>query len=590
MRFLLYLLWSLLSLLVISLVVATVLLTVYQDELEGRLVRGIEQATGHDIVIEGGFSFRFNPRPTFIARQIKMANSQWAHRPWMLEVDALQASLSLSHLLAGKIKFYSLEGINPRVLVEQDEKTGKINWHFVSNRVPMPFKWLAEHLSIEEVEISGAQVTIEVGDIKHELTLDSIIGTTDYFSNLIDIKALGKLDAKPLRLDFKLDNLRNMFLREPTKIDIDGLHGATKITGHGRIEDLFRWWGHDIELALAVPTLKEVQGWVTTNLIDTPALHTTARFVQPERWDSARFDDILVTSDALEGKTRITGGVSQLRGMNGIDLKGELQYPLASLMEWKELESQTDIQIDASVTLIGNRSEALAFNVISATLIGEGVDIQGQGNVKHLLQPTTQGIPFKGAVKSASVLGLINAKQWFETDTLDGSFELKKKNGRLALENINVSSFEGRARLTGELQDITQSQLGTFNFTADLTSQDVNQVNTMNKVSLPAFEQSEMAAIIDMQRSNFAAREASLSLRSKDITIYGTGDLQNLNVLHMDAAQVTMEASSISDINAQFATDFPELGQFKAIGNLQGDLNKSYHINNINLTLNNRHQ
>lgn len=590
MRFLLYLLWSMLSLLVIALVVVTLLLTVYQDEVESRLVHGIEKATGHDIVIEGGFGFRFNPRPTFIANQIKMANSEWSRRPWMLEVDSLQASLSLSHLLAGKINFYSLEGINPRVLIERNEQSGDINWYFPSHRIPKPLNWLAEHLSIEVAEIIDARVKIDIGDIKHELVLDSIIGKTDFFSNLIDIQVRGQLDDKSLNLGLKLDNLRNMFLREPTLIEIDGLHGATKITGHGQIEDLFRWRGHDIELDLTVPTLKEVQGWVTTYLIDTPALHATARFVQPERWDSARFDDILITSDALDGQTRITGGVKQLRGMNGIYLRGELQYPLASLMEWKGLESQTDIQIDASVTLTGNKSEALAFNVLSARLIGEGVDIRGQGGVKHLLQPTTQGIPFEGTATSASNLGLINAKQWFETDLLEGSFELKKRNGRLALENINVTSFEGRAALTGELQDIALSQLGTFIFNADLKAEDIGQINTLNKSNLPAFRQTEITAIIDMQRSNFAAREVELSLRSKGIMIHGTGDLQNLNTLHTDTARVTMKASSISDINAQFATDFPELGHFQAVGDLQGNLKNLYHINNINLSLNNEHQ
>ena len=119
MRFLLYLLWSLMSLLVIVLVVITVLLTVFQEEVEDRLVYSIERATGREIVIEGGFSFRFNPRPTFIANSVKMANASWANRPWMLEVDALQASLSLSRLLKGEVNLYGVEGHNPKVLIEQ---------------------------------------------------------------------------------------------------------------------------------------------------------------------------------------------------------------------------------------------------------------------------------------------------------------------------------------------------------------------------------------------------------------------------------------------------------------------------------------
>ena len=590
MRFLLYLLWFVVSLLVLSLVVVTVLLTVFQSELEDRLVGGIERVTGRNVVIEDGFSFRFNPRPTFIANQVKMANSDWATRPWMLEVDALQASLSLSHLLKGKINLYSVEGVNPKVLIEQDAESGKINWHFVSKRPPMPLKWLADNLSIEVAEISGAQVTIEVGEITHDLSLERIIGETDYFSKLIDIQAVGLMDNKPLTLGIQLDNLRNMFLREPTKVDFDGLHGATQITGHGQIQDLFRWWGHEIELGLVVPTLKEVQGWVTTYLIDTPELHASARFVQPERWNSARLDNIYVKSNALDGQTRIHGTVRQLRGMNGIRLEGELHYPLASLMEWKGLESQTDTQIDAVVTLTGDKTKALGFNVLSASLVGEGVDIRGQGGVDHLLQATTEGIAFQGTVNSVKTLGLINAKQWFGTAALNGGFEIKKRNGRLALEAIDVSSFGDRARLTGELQDITHAQLGEFKFVADLEPEDVETLNALNEAKLPVFKQTELQASINMQRSAFAARNVHLSLRSNGLSISGSGDLEELNTLKMDGMKVSMKASSIAEINAQFATVFPELGNLDASGELSGDINNRYHINDLKAILKNNNQ
>jgi len=590
MRFLLYLLWSAISMLVLSLVVVTVLLTVYQSELEERIVGGIERVTGRNIVIEDGFSFHFNPRPTFVANQVKMANSDWAAQPWMLEVEALQASLSLSHLLKGKVNLYSVEGINPKVLIEQDTESGKINWHFMSKRIPEPLKWLADNLSIEVAKISDAQVTIQVGQITHDLSLGQITGETDYFSKLIDIKALGQMDNKPLRLDIQLDNLRNMFLREPTKIDFDGLHGATQITGEGQIEDLFRWWGHDIQLGLVVPTLKEVQGWVTTYLIDTPKLRASARFVQPERWNSARFDDISVKSDALNGQTRIRGTVRQLRGMNGIKLQGELHYPLASLMEWKGLKSQTDTLIDAIVTLTGDKTKALAFDILSASLIGEGVDIRGQGGVKHLLQPTTEGIPFQGTVESVQKLGLINAKHWFHTDALNGGFEIKKRDGRLALEKVAVASFDGRAVLTGELQDITHTQLGTFELIADLQTEDVKTLNTLNEAKLPVFKETELRASINMQRSAFAARDVSLTLRSGGLSIVGSGDIPELSTLKIDAANVIMQAASITEINTQFATSFPELGQFKATGVLQGDIRNLYHINDINAILKNKYQ
>jgi hypothetical protein len=49
MRFLLYILWSAVSLLVIVLVAVTALLTIFHEEVEDRLVHSIEQFTGRDI-------------------------------------------------------------------------------------------------------------------------------------------------------------------------------------------------------------------------------------------------------------------------------------------------------------------------------------------------------------------------------------------------------------------------------------------------------------------------------------------------------------------------------------------------------------
>lgn len=590
MRFLLYILWSAVSLLVIVLVTVTTLLTIFHEEVENRLVHSIEQFTGRDIEVEGDFGFRFNPRPTIVANDIKMANADWASQPWMLEIDTLQASLSLTGLLKGKVNLYSVEGFSPRVLVEQNPVSGKINWQFGFKREPRPLIWLAEHLNIQTAQISDAQVKIQVGPIDHSLELGLVYGKTDFFSRLIDIQALGNLDGRPLRLSLELDNLRNMFLRKPTLIGFDGLHGATKITGRGEIADLLRWRGHNITLGLSVPSLEEVQGWVTTRLIETPQLDATAIFIQPEKWDSARFDDIQINSEAIGGQTRISGKVKQLRGLNGIDLKGQLNYPLASIMHWKGLESSTDTMLEAKLTLSGNKSEMLAFKVISASLLGEGIEIRGQGEVEHLLKPNTGGILFKGTATSLSKIGLINAKQWFVSEPLTGEFQLRKKAGRLALDNIIIRTFEGRAILEGELDDITRAQEGLFDFAAHLTNEDITRFNQLNESHIPVFKQTEIMALVDMQRSNFAARDITLNLRSDGLLMTGKGDMLDIKTLQVKDAKVTLEVDSIKNINTQFSSSFPELGQLQASGEAYGDINNTYNINLLKLILNNKHQ
>ena len=102
MRFLLYLLWSIASLLVIVLVAVTLMLTLFHEQIEERLVAAIEKTTDRDLEINGDFGFSFSPQPTFIIRDIRMANASWGSRPWMLEIESLSAGISILGLLRGR--------------------------------------------------------------------------------------------------------------------------------------------------------------------------------------------------------------------------------------------------------------------------------------------------------------------------------------------------------------------------------------------------------------------------------------------------------------------------------------------------------
>ena len=181
MRYLLYLLWSLISVLVIVLVVVTVLLTVFNDEVEAKLVEKIENTTQRDVDIQGGFGFRINPRPTFYARDIKMANADWGSKPWMLEIDSLSASLSIRGLLGGEVVLESVRASKPKILVEKDPILNQVNWKFGSKREPRPFTRLAEHLRIQNALIEDARIHIDVGPIEHHIKVAAITGKTNYF-------------------------------------------------------------------------------------------------------------------------------------------------------------------------------------------------------------------------------------------------------------------------------------------------------------------------------------------------------------------------------------------------------------------------
>jgi len=590
MRFLLYLLWSLISILVIVLVSATLLLAVYDEELEDKLVSGIEAFTKRDIQIQGGLGFYFNPWPTFVAKDVRMENASWSEHPWMLEVDALKVSLSLDDLLRGDIYVREVEADNPLIWIESDPLSGEINWYFSSDREPRPLVFMAERFRVENARINNADIRIRVGKLGHDIQLDIVNGVADLNNQVAEIQTIGTLDKAPLDLNITLTSLYSMFMREPTTIRFNGEQGRTLIQGNGTIKDLLRWQGHDIKLSLQAPTLLSVQSWVETRLIDTPPLQATTSFVQPGKWPTARFDDIEVQSNELDGQTLILGSVRKLKGMEGIDLRGEMDYPLASIMRWKGKQSDTDAQLEAQLRLYGNKQEALHFEIVKASLKGQGVDLRSAGLINDLLQPDTEGIEVSGTVDSVSAVGRFTAQTWFESPPLNGRFEIRKKRGRLALQNVDIRSFDERAQISGTLDDITNRQQGVFQLSAQLQPDDVKQLNQLNDLSLSVFSSTDIEASIDMQRTDFSAPEFKMTLNSPGLSFVANGPVSDLKTLHTASAEISLNADKVGDINRQFGLSLPELGRFKATGIASGSLKQTYDIKNIEGTLNNDEQ
>ncbi len=590
MRYLLYLLWTLVSLLVIVLVGVTLLLTVFNDEVEAKLVEKIELTTNRNIDIQGGFGFRINPQPTFYARDIKMANAEWGSKPWMLEIDSLSASLSIRSLLSGEVVLEKVSAQKPKILVEKNPVLKQTNWQFGSKREPKPFTRLAETLRIQNARIEDARISIDMGPIEHHIKVASITGQTNYFSQAIQIQATAQLHDKPIELDVEVNNLRNMLLREPTTLSFSGRHGPTRIKGHGQIADLFRWQGHDIQLDLSTPSLTDLQPWMSTQLIDTPPLSGAAQFVQPQRWSSAKLNDIKVSSVGLDGETKINGLVKQISNWKGIELSGKSHYPLAAILQWKGLETETDAIIDTDFSLQGNKQDALGFEVLSASLKGEGIAAQGKGKIEHILKANTEGITFDVHADSLDKVGSIIARKWIKTDALDGTLKLRRKEGKLALEAIDIHTFNQRLEVKGSLDDLAKTQQGKFHVVSKLAPEDVRQINELNNKSYPEFEQTQIDAQIHTKRAEVSAPKASLTLISEGLEISASGDIADLKTIDIGDVDVAIQAESIGRINQQFGTKLPDLGKLQATGTVKGSIDNLFNINILGYSMENKHQ
>ncbi len=590
MRYLLYLLWFFVTLVVLCLLGLTLLLTVFSDEVEAKLVEKIELSTGRNIEIQGGLGFRFTPRPTFFARDIKMANAEWGSQPWMLSIDKLQASLSVMRLLEGEFSLSRIEATRPQWLIEHNETRKQNNWAFNRPREPKAFKSLAEHLRIAEVLLHDAQIRLELGPKKHLVQLDEVAAKTNLVSRTIDLSGQGRLHDKPLTFSASLGNLRSMLLREPSTLSLSGKHGETKFNAQGEVKDLLRWQGHQLALIFSTPSLKDLQPWLSSRLIDTPKINATAVFVQEKKWSSAQLDDIEIQSEALLGHTSLRGRVDYLQGLRGIVLDGMAQYPLSEILHWKGISTETDAQIKARFSLQGDKNDKLSLNVLSASLMGSGLDWSAEGNIEHILNPNTEGIRISGSAASLSDLGRITAKKWLKSDRIDGEFLLSKKDGRLSIYDISMSAFKGRAKISGLLDDIAGQRLGRYVLNAKLLPRDVQRINALNKKKFPAFELNDIHAVIESVQTKFSTPDMQLNLKNSGLQFDARGSVDDLKILKLSGLPLKLKADSSAALNQQFGLSLPEFGAISGTGVLKGSLNNSFNINDINLISNNKFQ
>lgn len=112
----------------------------------------VSQAIGRPFAINGaltvdwrrdrlaGWPGSWLPWPEFTARDISIANPDWAAQPRFAHLDALRFRLSLPALLAHRIEVPTLQLVRPSVDLERD-KSGRASWDFALPEHRAPSAW-----------------------------------------------------------------------------------------------------------------------------------------------------------------------------------------------------------------------------------------------------------------------------------------------------------------------------------------------------------------------------------------------------------------------------------------------------------------
>src|SRR2546423_496879 len=96
--------------------------------LKGPFTRGFSNATGRELRIDGTFKPVWSwVHPRFRAEKVSFANADWASEQYMFQADAVEFSIELLPLLAGRVILPEVHLQRPIINLEVDEEERK-NW------------------------------------------------------------------------------------------------------------------------------------------------------------------------------------------------------------------------------------------------------------------------------------------------------------------------------------------------------------------------------------------------------------------------------------------------------------------------------
>lgn len=179
----------------------------------------VTQAIGRPFAINGDLSVAWErehdsgfwgslvPSPVFTARNITVANPEWAKQPKFARLDALKFRLSTLPLLAHRIIVPSLRLVQPSIDLERDKK-GQATWNFKlpeSNGAKSAWSLDLHSIGFDQGSVSlddalnRAQVKVTIEPLKKAIPYSDLVAQT---SDTVRGE-MGKRGGKPMRANGK---------------------------------------------------------------------------------------------------------------------------------------------------------------------------------------------------------------------------------------------------------------------------------------------------------------------------------------------------------------------------------------------------
>ena len=288
---------------VLAFIVLTFALVFSLNHLKGPITRAVSNATGRELVIEGDLRFVWSlVHPRLRAERVRFANADWAQYDYLLQADAIEATINPLGLFAGRVILPEVALENATLALEMDEE-GRKNWILRKGKDEdkKESRVFIRHLTLDQARLLYEDAAREISlaiDLETDATGVAFGGQGTYQG--LPAKASGHggpvLSLRDTNEDYPLSG--------------DAQIGDTKVKLDGKITELVGLSGIDTQVELSGRSMEDLYDIIGVAMPSTSPYTTSGHLIR---------DGKLIRYQNFTGKV----GESDLAGTFQFDAGGK---------------------------------------------------------------------------------------------------------------------------------------------------------------------------------------------------------------------------------------------------------------------------
>lgn len=549
-------------------------------------------ATGRQLVFDGDVNVHFGKKISFLAKEIRFANTEQGSRADMVTADRLLLQVALLPIFKGVLDFV-IELDGPDILLETDSD-GRGNWVFHDSALkePEPGQVLQETAGSFSLPLKPYIRNCEIKNLKFTFTDDvgdkQISADIETFKIFVDggeipLTVKAAYNGAPVELSGVLGRIDELHSNRQTEISLSGKLNSADLAINGSIGPLSPKLNAQVDLLLRADTISTFSPYAGITLPDLNGLDISLR----AHTNGGNFvaDDIkiLLNDEILD--LNITGKIEDISHVEGINLVTEIYSGhLDKVLEEIGVKLSVALPAFTSIkgTVTGNLEE-LSLNSLLANIKDEGITVNLNGQVTDLLALEGVGVNFEATADSIANISKFAGTELPELGSLQLAGKISSSEHSLRLESLEaIVVRQGmNTRVTAAVADLIN--VSGINATAHMEIESLSTLAPFTDVEIPQTGPWVLDITAAAAESKGAA-EVVANLTSEGLKAVINANIPEIKDLAYLEASLSIDAESLAVIGEMVGKEIVDEGPVKLTAKaiLQPD---EYRVDDFKLTL-----